>query len=232
MERILQEIEKMCRESGVADVGFSRPEDAPAGLGTAITIVVPLLDAVVEEIEDGPTHTYYHHYRTVNAFLDQTLLKAALLLQKEGWRALPIPASQTLYDGGERTHMGRYSHKKAAVLAGLGTIGRSCLFLHRVYGPRVRLGTLFTDCPLDTAAEILPFACGGCRRCAEACPAGAITGADWRPGVEREVLFDAHRCNDYMRGHFMTVGRGAVCGICMRVCPAGKSRKDAAKEVR
>lgn len=231
MERILQDIEKMLRENGVADVGFSRPEDAPAGLGTAISIVVPLLDAVVEEIEDGPTHTYFHHYRTVNAFIDQTLLKAALMLQREGWRALPIPASQTLYTGGERAHSGRYSHKKAAVLAGLGTIGRNCLFLHRVHGPRVRLGTLFTDCPVETAAEPRPFSCGGCRRCVEACPAGAITGADWFPGVEREVLFDAHRCNDYMRGHFMHIGRGAVCGVCMRVCPAGMGRKDRSKEM-
>ncbi|NMA25329.1 MAG: 4Fe-4S dicluster domain-containing protein, partial [Clostridiales bacterium] len=61
--------------------------------------------------------------------------------------------------------------------------------------------------------------CGGCRLCAEACPAGAIRGVEWSPGLEREALFDAKACNDYMRAHFMHIGRGAVCGICIKVCP-------------
>ena len=223
MERVAREIEKMLLELGV-DVGLSRPEDAPEGLGTAISIAVPLLDAVVDEIDGGPTHTYFHHYRTVNAFIDQALLRAALMLQREGYRALPVPASQTLHEGGKRMHVGRYSHKKAAALAGLGTCGKNSLFLHRVYGPRVRLGTLFTDCPVEAAAEPAQSACGNCRACVNACPAGAILGGDWRPGIEREEIFDADRCNDYMRAHFMQIGRGSVCGICMRVCPAGKRR--------
>ena len=227
MQAVLREIEKMLRETG-ADVGFSRPDDAPEGLGTAITIAVPLLDAVVDEIDGGPTHTYFHHYRTVNAFIDQALLRAALMLQREGCRALPIPASRTLYEGGKRTHVGRYPHKKAAVLAGLGTCGKNSLFLHRVFGPRVRLGTLFTDCPFEEAAQEPPAcACGNCRACVDACPAGAILGGQWRPGIEREEIFDAGRCNDYMRAHFMHIGRGAVCGVCMRVCPAGKRLKGA-----
>jgi epoxyqueuosine reductase QueG len=221
MNQIGQEVEKMLRENGVADVGFSRPEDAPEGLGTALSIVVPLLGAVVDEIDGGPTHTYFHHYRTVNAFIDQMLLRAGLMLQKEGYRAVPIPASQTLHEGGKREHIGRYSHKKAAVKAGLGTVGKSSLFLHCVHGPRVRLGTLFTDCPIEPATRHAPYICGDCHLCVKACPAGAILGGDWHPGIAREEIFDPHRCNTYMREHFMKIGRGAVCGICMRVCPAG-----------
>ena len=42
---------------------------------------------------------------------------------------------------------------KAACLAGLGSMGRSGLFLHRRWGPRVRLATLFTDWP-ELAATV------------------------------------------------------------------------------
>jgi epoxyqueuosine reductase QueG len=185
---------------------------------------VPLSDAVMDEIDTAPTHTYFHHYRTVNALIDRILLQAGFLLQREGWRYLPVPASQTVYNGGTREHAGRYSHKKAAVLAGLGTVGKSALFLHRAYGPRVRLGTLFTDCPLPAGNDIVPSGCGGCTACADACPAHAIKGNDWRPGLEREALVDAEGCNSYMRTHFMGIGRGAVCGICVRVCPMGRKR--------
>ena len=218
------EIDKMLRTNGIYDVGFSRVPDSPCGLDYAVSIVAALSDAVVDEIDSAeapgmPTHTYFHHYRTVNAFIDTMLLRTGLLLQSAGYRYSPVAASQTINTGGKRAHLGRYSHKKAAVLAGLGTIGKSTLFLHRTLGPRVRLGTLFTDCPLtetSTAAEPL---CGACRLCADACPAKAIKGVQWRPGIERGEQFDATVCNDYMRAHFMDIGRGAVCGICMKVCP-------------
>ena len=104
------------------------------------------------------------------------------------------------------------------MLAGLGTIGKSALFLHRELGPRVRLGTLFTDCPLSDSAQTAVSSCGGCDLCVRACPAHAIKGAEWQAGLERSELFDADACNRYMREHFMGIGRGAVCGICMQVC--------------
>jgi epoxyqueuosine reductase QueG len=221
------EIEKLLRSNGVYDVGFARVADSPCGLDYAVSIVAALSDAVVDEIDSGdatggPTHTYFHHYRTVNAFIDNMLLRAGLLLQSAGYRYVPVAASQTINAGGTREHMGRYSHKKAAVLAGLGSVGKSALFLHRELGPRVRLGTLFTDCPLteaNTAKEV--SVCGACRLCADACPAKAIKGVEWRPGALRDELFDAKACNDYMRAHFMNIGRGSVCGICMKVCPKG-----------
>ncbi|NLT14531.1 MAG: epoxyqueuosine reductase [Clostridiales bacterium] len=215
------EMEKMLRSNGVYDVGFCRVPDSPCGLDYAVSIVAALSDAVIDEITDAPTHTYFHHYRTVNAFIDNMLLRTGQMLQNEGFRYIPVAASQTINLGGVREHFGRYSHKKAAVLAGLGTVGRSTLFLHKKLGPRVRLGTLFTDCQLTGTSASAESVCGGCRLCADVCPAKAINGAEWRPGLERDVLFDAKACNDYMRAHFMDIGRGAVCGICMKVCPNG-----------
>lgn len=231
--------------------------DGPNNLDYAISIAVALSDAVIDEIKNAPTYSYFHHYRTVNAYIDRVMLRIGLLLQQNGFRYLPIGASQSMPDLGgansnsapsdvNRTHRGRYSHKKAAVLAGLGEIGKSGLFIHRKYGPRVRLGTLFTDCELteelkiegqnriadDFSTEIDnknrsvaeaktsgDSVCNTCEICVKACPAVAIKGVLWHPGITREEMFDADACNNYMREHFMKIGRGSVCGICMRVCP-------------
>ncbi len=230
------EIKEMLITNGVYDVGYSRVPDAPDGLDYAVSIVAALSDAVIDEIDSAdhigmPTHTYFHHYRTVNAFIDNMLLRTGMQLAREGYKYIPIAASQTIKTGHTREHFGRYSHKKAAVFAGLGTVGKSALFLHRDLGPRVRLGTLFTDCPLTETAASAQSLCGSCRICVDACPANAIKGTLWHPGIERDEMLDANACNSYMRTHFMDIGRGAVCGICMKACTSRSGSNDSCSGV-
>ncbi len=204
---------------GACDVGFSYCEDAPSPFKNAVTIVAKLSDAVIDEIDTAPTHSYFHHYRTVNTFLDQAVLKAGILLEQNGYKYLPVAASQSINIGGNN-YCGRYSHKKAACLAGLGTIGKNSLFLHRKFGPRVRLATLFTDCDFGVENHHPRSVCGSCNICASACPAMAILGGEWSENITRAEIYDAKACSDYMKEKFKHIGRGAVCGICMRVCPA------------
>lgn len=208
--------------TAVCDYGFLKTEDGPNGLNYAISIVVPLSDAIVDEITDSPTFSYFHHYRTVNSYIDSVLLQTGIVLQQAGYKYMPVAASQSQPENGKRTHRGLYSHKKAAVIAGLGTVGRNSLFLHHTHGPRVRLGTVFTDFPLASSAHeiIAPDVCLDCGICVDACPANAITGRVWAPGIDRELMFDADACNRHMRTKYMHIGRGSVCGICISVCPA------------
>lgn len=212
-------ITEFLNKNGIQQVGFCRlnPEDNPFGLGFAISYVVPLSGAVVDGITDHPTHTYFHHYRTINTFIDNTSLKVGLMLANEGYNYAAIPASQSV-----NGLQGIFSHKYAASLSGLGTIGKSGLFLSEWFGPRVRLGTILTDCPFDVVNAGPKSICGDCRLCAESCPAMAIRGEEWKPGDDREIIIDAKACSDYMKKAFQHIGRGAVCGICMKACPKGK----------
>lgn len=220
-----EELKRFLLDQGVSDVGFSRIEEgAPEGMPYAVTLVVRLSEAIVAEIGDAPTHTYFNHYRTVNAFIDRALLQCGLLLQREGYRYITVAASQSINNEGWN-YRGRFSHKQAAVAAGLGGIGRNSLFIHKEFGSTVRLGTLFTDCPLPLTEVPLWEPCGNCRKCVEACPAEAIKGGAWCLNTAREQIFDPQACSDYMKKAFQRIGRGSVCGICMRVCPYNKLGK-------
>ncbi len=219
------ELEKMLYDSGVSDVGFSRLPDGPFGENSyALSVVVRLSDAVVDEIDSEPTHTYFHHYRTVNTFIDNVCLKAGLMLQRAGYKYIPVGASQSINKDGWN-YKGRYSHKKAASLAGLGGIGKNSLFLHKEYGANVRLGTVITDCPFEITETEYKSPCIKCDACVNACPSGAIKGTLWSPGTEREAVFDPEKCSEYMKKAFKHIGRGAVCGVCMSVCPACKNKE-------
>ena len=212
-----QELKEFLLSKGVSDVGFSLIDNSDTGeLKYAVSIVVRLSDAIVDEIDGAPTPTYFNHYRTVNAFIDRMLLEAGLFLQSKGYSYITVAASQSIPG---TPFNGRYSHKEAARKAGLGWVGKNSLFLHKKYGARVRLGTLFTDCPLEGEGEFTEDICTGCDACVKACPSGAISGKPFAPGVKREDIFSPAVCSEYMKKAYQHIGRGAVCGICMKVCP-------------
>lgn len=215
---LAEEIITLLGGLGAADVGFAHVPEFDKVLPTAVSLVIPLSGAVVDEIDGAPTHSYFHHYRTLNAHIDRCLLQVGLLLQQRGWRYIPIPASQST--GGFH---GRFSHKQAAVLSGLGSIGRNGLFLHRQYGPAVRLGTLFTDAPLPAVRALPEINCLHCMACVHACPAMAIPAGDIFI-KDGQSIIDQAACSQYMKQHFQHIGRGAVCGVCISVCPMRKQK--------
>lgn len=218
-------ITKFLKENGAIQVGFCRALENPFDMPYAISFVVPLSDAIIDTIDNAPTHTYFHHYRSVNTLIDNISLRCGLMLRSNGYKYVPIPASQSV----SGTH-GIYSHKSAAVASGLGTIGKSALFLSYENGPRVRLGTILTDCEFEVTKHTPLDLCGSCELCKNACPAMAILGNKWTKNSERSDIIDAQACSDYMKRAFQKTGRGAVCGICMRVCPMKGYDKNAKQQ--
>ena len=190
----------------------------------AISMGMRLLDPVVDELyrheEPSALYSYRGLYDSVNANLDRAALLIAKRIQEAGFKAYPIPASQTV---NPRKLEGAISHKLAANLAGLGWIGRSCLLITPEYGPRVRLATVLTDAPLETG-EQLTGGCEDCRECVDICPPKAFTGAPFNPSEPRDVRFRAHLCRDYTQRRANLLGEG-ICGLCVYVCPHGPTRK-------
>ena len=221
---VQEELKAFLLEKGVADVGFFKLDDGEETYPYGVSIVARLSEGIIDEIEDEPTHTYFNHYRNVNAFIDSMLLQAGMFLQKKGYKYITVAASQSINKDGWN-YMARFSHKKGACLAGLGSIGRNSLFLHNEYGSYVRLGTIFTDCPFECDNTLAESICTGCDICVKACPAKAIKGGDWTPDTPREEIFDPEKCSQYMKKQFQHIGRGSVCGICMKVCPKNKPKE-------
>ena len=138
MERkeLRKKIEGFTREAGAAlfgvtDVGslkkeFHFSDEILKDLDYAISIGLRLSDPILEEIQDAPTKIYFHHYRQVNAALDQIALKISNFLQSNGYNALPVAASQIIDWDRQKGHL---SHKEIGRLAGLGFIGRNNLLV-------------------------------------------------------------------------------------------------------
>jgi epoxyqueuosine reductase len=97
---------------------------------------------------------------------------AGWLTKKYGVEACELPYSV----GGRGVFL-----KDAAVLAGLGAIGRNNLLITPAYGPRVRLRALLLDRPLRYARAPKGFApCDGCDGpCMQACPRNAFEGGSY-----------------------------------------------------
>lgn len=207
------ELKELLLSHGADDCGFcalggEKAESFP-NYGYAVTIVKALSRAVVATITDRPGMIYFQHYRAVNARLDQLALDAVSFIESKGAYALPVAASQSV--PGQK-YRGVFSHKTAAVLSGVGFVGRNNLLLHPKFGPCLRLATVLTDLPLrsDRPRENGAI-CASCGICVNACPAKALEGAP-------DGGFDAAKCSEYMK-NFRDEGRGAVCGLCMKACP-------------
>lgn len=114
-----------------------------------------------------------------------------------------------------------------AIKAGLGEYARNGLLITRDFGPRVRLGKIYTDLPLSHDAPIhfgVKQFCELCRRCSDSCPVNAIPAG--APSDEifnqsnikgiRKWTVDGEKCFGFW------ASQNSDCSICIRVCPYNK----------
>jgi len=114
-----------------------------------------------------------------------------------------------------------------AIQAGLGEYGRNGLLITQDFGPRVRLGKIFTNLPM-TPDKPVSFGvkefCNDCRRCADGCPVKAIPQDDAivdgynQSNIKhvRKWTVDGEKCFSYW------TAQNSDCSICIRVCPYNK----------
>jgi epoxyqueuosine reductase QueG len=169
-------------------------------------------------VRNGPTHPYAAEYVRLNNRIDRLVAALASEFGQRGFSARPLLSSERT----DRVRIaGDFPHKTVATRAGLGWIGRNCQLVTRTHGPWIRLGSVFTDMQLPCGTPVEQGSCGGCTRCVDACPSGALKGAVWRAGLPREAMLDVAVCDGWKKQHYVQYEEGHVCGICSASCPFG-----------
>jgi epoxyqueuosine reductase len=140
-----------------------------------------------------------------------------------GIRCLPLPY---------HIERGGAYMKDAAVLAGLGHIGKNNMLVTPEFGPRVRLRMMLTAADLPSVGAMGPDPCQDCGApCRTACPQEAFarriySEADYAqpelPG--RTGVYDRLRCDQQMKADAATTAPFIrYCRECELACPAGSS---------
>jgi epoxyqueuosine reductase QueG len=150
--------------------------------------------------------------------IDWIALKTAKEIEKLfGVYAVPIPSDgpYEYWDSEKLEGRGLISLKHAAVLAGLGALGKSTLLLNEKYGNLLTLGAVLTE--LDLASDPLAenVCIDGCDICIKSCPSHALDG----------TRADQAKCRPHTYGKNARGFDTVKCNTCRTACPMRFGRK-------
>lgn len=173
-------------------------------------------------------------YEVINDELQALSMYGAIFLERSGYAStyLPTTYGQTLsWPGNYQWDFPKppggfapFSHRHAAVAAGLGAFGLNNLLLTSRYGPRQRLVSIITSAPLVADSLVTEPICLGekCLLCTKKCPAEAF-------GDTYDLVVAGHRNKlvrinkDTCRGYYKDSVFGSQCNReCMKTCPVGR----------
>jgi len=223
MRKLEKEIAQIAASHGCTLYGFADLEGLTSGelakFHRGISFIFQMEPWVMNQLTKGPTDAYSVLYSQVNLRIDALANEVVRALDRTGHLAWALPSSTRSDTVNIR---GDFQHKTVATRAGLGWVGKNCQLLTEPWGPWVRLGTVLTGASLTPAEPVGKSLCGKCTKCIESCPAEALKGGSWSPGVERDVILDAWACDRYKKTHFLNFHGGHNCGICTQACPVGQ----------
>ncbi len=223
------------------------PSDILPGAQSVVSFALNILEST---LITPVTRIYQMSYLLCRQLSNTISYKVAKEIERHGFYAVMIPATIPVEMQELKGLFGDFSHRHAAVAAGLGRFGRNTLLITQEFGPRVWLGSIVTTAPLEaTVMEdgLSPF-CENCHQCTEACPVealvedGIIASRCARGGVHAQNLSGIVRqvkavMNEPDHEKRMRIATGPetweiyqsmVCGMipscnqCVLVCPAGK----------
>jgi len=149
-------------------------------------------------------------YGLLNYELNFAGARIARFLENRGYIALPIPATGMPH---RYFRMGDFSHRHAAVAAGLGELGLNRLLMTPQYGSYQRIISIITTAPLEedpmyNGPKLCdPEKCG--YRCVKMCPVGALEGEVSVIIGDREFKYSGLneiRCRWAVRGLYRGTG--------------------------
>ncbi len=189
-------------------------------------------------------------YDTIHAYDEAARAShsVARWLERNGSRAAAVPAFIPIDMAPPKSGMqGAVDWRGAGVAAGIGGYGESGLLVTRHFGPAVRLGGVVTDADVAPGPPLGETPCTHCRRCVDACPAGALAGGGaidkrmcgerifsggyraWRRFLLDLLEAGPEKRKDLLGGqpaldlwqNFMT-GNYYYCFACQAACPVGQ----------
>ena len=212
---------------GVADI--SRFSEAPERMHprnifpeckSVIAIVQPIPRSTYRGITEGtywPNYTYYSYNRLNTLFRPMVTYEIARFIEDHGFEAVPVypGVAETYPNVPQPLVAGRplpdieINVRIAAVACGLGEIGWSKVFLHPVYGPRVRIGVILTDAVLAPDPLLPPGAlCKRCMKCVPDCPGAAIPKPGEKPPVKIKIGDQEYEWGDVHMGRCTATHHG------------------------
>ena len=161
----------------------------------------------------------YHHYNDIcKDVLDKITFSASNEIERIfNAIAVPLPSDgpYDYWDADQREGKGIISMKHAAVLAGLGYIGKNHLLTNSKYGNMLNIGAVLTNLSLPSDTLVPNMCIDGCSQCIDNCPVGAIS----EKGVSQKL------CRQYA---YETNSRGfevTNCNNCRVKCPMALGEK-------
>jgi epoxyqueuosine reductase len=226
MVNLKNQIKDVLLSSGCDIVGMTNVErfkGAPEGrrptdiLPTARSVIVGAVHILYSVCDDLPEtrYEYTNQFYVLNGTLGSVSTKVARLLEDKGYRAIPIPAA---YPRINKELMGVFSHRHAAVLAGLGEIGLSNLLITPQFGARVRLVSIITEVLLEPDQ---PFKKSLCRERQKECGKACVTCCPVE-AISLDGKMNKDRCLRYQEQIMPWSAVELRCGMCIGMCPIGK----------
>jgi len=158
--------------------GFSDPEKLLPNFRSVIAFGIAMNRGALEAwFSKNSRRPLILQDRLATGELDRISLHLSRILEREGYKSVFV--SQNGYYNVMR---GRpdFSHKHAAMAAGLGRLGLSSNFVHTRYGASVHISSVITEAELspDPMVSDEDNPCNGCKTCLEICPEQAMNRED------------------------------------------------------
>ena len=159
----------------------------------------------------NPRIVYNHANNISKNAVDTITYESAISIEQLDCVAVPLPCDGP-YDYWEKDSLkgkGLISMRHAAVLAGLGSLGKNTLLINKLYGNFLTLGAILTNLELQSDPLSEELCMENCRLCLDNCPVKALDGKTTNQKLCRP---NTYTTND--RG-FDVVN----CNKCRTICP-------------
>jgi len=213
----INNIEALCKQHGADLIGIAPVErftEAPEGfspsdvLSSCKSVIILLCEFPKDAIEKS-TREYTDIRNNMVEKMDHMAENISQIIRENGEEAIPIPSvSGCKWNNGRAR--AAISLKHAAVLAGLGKIGRNYLLTNDKYGNLLWLSGIVTSAEFSPSPLVDYIICQKCNQCVDNCPSSAL---------DNELLFGQRECYDTC--YILTDSVLELkCFNCRKVCPA------------